>query len=495
MPAVRLTCSTCQNQFDSNAAPGQQVGCPNCRQLVLVPGAPPELPSWYLLRDRQQSGPYTMPQLSSMAATGQIRPADLVWRERMRTWVPAGTILGLGAGSGAADAPFPLPAGEWEPGPNGGRGGGGSEFWSTIWVCLRRAFSWNLSTVPVTDSERAVLKTGGADQEMVQQYLVWRRSMLLLVAVATSIGALITFITTLARGFAGVSAFGALTEVVRMLSQFAMPVTAILACVFWSRLRLSRLLIVVGWTVSFVAPLVIALFPLHWLLDIEDPGTEQARMIQRATVGILGGLAYFIMLMPTVLSLLPGVLRACVRLKSMFPQSVVVGWFLMAGVPFYALLLLVTFVTINQLAGNALLILGILLFMGAPVAYLVGASLFVRPLTSADELRKLGVVQIAYTVIGSLAVLCLVLYLFTGKLFGKTLMGFSSETSHMLPWQLIQLYIEFLGRSLFTTTLFLDLLLRMNHSVWYHLDWFGKSEHGKKYDQTMGQMGEVLRKL
>ena len=45
-----------------------------------------------------------------------------------------------------------------------------------------------------------------------------------------------------------------------------------------------------------------------------------------------------------------------IGLAFLLPQSIITGWFLIASVPFYGLLLFVTFVTINQFAGNALLV-------------------------------------------------------------------------------------------------------------------------------------------
>jgi hypothetical protein len=210
--------------------------------------------------------------------------------------------------------------------------------------------------------------------------------------------------------------------------------------------------------------------------------------------GLLGGLAYFVTFTPTVLSLIPGVLRSCTRVKALLPESIIAGWFLLAGVPLYALLLLVTFITINQLAGNALLILGVLLFMGAPLTFLFGANLFIRPLTEAREFWKIRIIQIIYSATAGLAVLLLIVYLFTGTFFGRTIMGFSSDRAFFLPWKLIQFYIEFMGRSLFTSTLFADLLLWMNFSVWHHLREFGQSDEAKKYDQLMGEFGELLRK-
>jgi GYF domain 2 len=515
MAAVGLTCANCQNEFETEAAPGQQVVCPACRQFVLVPGAPAELPSWFLSRDGQQYGPYTIAQLQKMVGAGQLQPGDMAWKEGMAGWAEARTIPDLFSVPAADPSLVPVhlaTAGQPEYRATGAgmlfRAGGpvGPPFWADLWVLIRRGFAWNLGNVRVLDSENKRLRARGLENETAQKYLVWRRSILLIVAVASFISALIFLITALTRSYTislsiedvdlnvAISPFGVFTEVVRVLAQFALPTTAILACVFWARLRLSRRLILIGWLVSFLTPLAIALFPLHWLFNVPHFDTEQQRVAAHAIFGLLGGLAYFVTFTPTVLSLIPGVLRGCVRVKALLPQSVIAGWFLLAGVPLYALLLLVTFITINQLAGNALLIFGILLFMAAPLAYLIGAGLFVRPLAEGKDIRKIGYIQVAYTVLAGVALLLLIIYLFTAEFFGKAIMGFSSATSILLPWNLIEYYIEFAGRSLFTGILVADVLMLMNLSVWHHLSEFQKTEHGQKYDQLMAQLGTALGK-
>jgi hypothetical protein len=59
---------------------------------------------WFYTRGGQQAGPVSLDQLRQMAASGQITPADLVWREGMANWQPMGSVPELG-GAPAAPAP------------------------------------------------------------------------------------------------------------------------------------------------------------------------------------------------------------------------------------------------------------------------------------------------------------------------------------------------------------------------------------------------------
>jgi hypothetical protein len=51
--------------------------------------------AWYYAPDGRQLGPVNFVILQQFAASGQLRPTDLVWREGMPHWVQADTIHGL----------------------------------------------------------------------------------------------------------------------------------------------------------------------------------------------------------------------------------------------------------------------------------------------------------------------------------------------------------------------------------------------------------------
>jgi hypothetical protein len=50
---------------------------------------------WHYTRDGQQLGPVSAAQIKQLAASGQLRPDDLVWKEGMADWSPAARIKGL----------------------------------------------------------------------------------------------------------------------------------------------------------------------------------------------------------------------------------------------------------------------------------------------------------------------------------------------------------------------------------------------------------------
>src|SRR5262249_33971135 len=66
---------------------------------------------WFYARDDKQHGPVSGAELKLLAASGRLTAADLIWREGMEEWAPAGRLKGLfpearsGVGAGYGIAP------------------------------------------------------------------------------------------------------------------------------------------------------------------------------------------------------------------------------------------------------------------------------------------------------------------------------------------------------------------------------------------------------
>src|SRR5262249_11851393 len=153
--------------------------------------------------------------------------------------------------------------------------------------------------------------------------------------------------------------------------------------------RVSRRLIPWGWAVSFLGPILLLLTPARWLFDVDQLGGQQAA---ERGVEFGFGIVIFTLLCITlvvfVVSMSFGVQRACLRLKTLVPESSVPGLFLAAAAPVFALVLLPFFALVNQVASSPLLFLGMLLLMGSPLVYLFCARLFTRPLINPQDFSK-----------------------------------------------------------------------------------------------------------
>src|SRR5262249_298739 len=51
--------------------------------------------TWYYAQGGQQFGPVSSRQLKRLAAGGQLRPTDLIWKDGMADWTPALKLKGL----------------------------------------------------------------------------------------------------------------------------------------------------------------------------------------------------------------------------------------------------------------------------------------------------------------------------------------------------------------------------------------------------------------
>jgi hypothetical protein len=384
-------------------------------------------------------------------------------------------------------APVANPQPAWAPALQHGSGVG-----NRVMFHLRRALDWNLRAVVVEDAERARLIALSVDEEDARRYLVWRRSVLLVVFWPTLLSAILALIAMLGTDQSRLSELGILLEYARVAALFALPAAAWLAAKQWDCHRRSRTIMLRGWLVAFLTPLVLALFPFAW--RVEMAGAD-ANTITQATalIGLVGAISVYVTLMPAVLSLIPGVLRACLRVKALIPESILPGWFLVASTPLYVLLFLVIFSTVNQVAGNVLLIAAVLALLGAPLLYLLNSTTFTRPLHTPEEVARIGSIQRTVYMVSAVGIGLLVLYAFTGDLFGKSVVGTSERTSLMRPWDisLIQFPLEYFVRSLFTTVLVADLFMMMNLAVWRDTKVFADSPKAASYDRLMCEIEEA----
>lgn len=70
---------------------------------------------WYYARNGKQGGPVSLAQLKNGAASGKLRPDDMVWHESMPEWVEAAQVPDLHFGGATAAAAHPPAAAAQAP--------------------------------------------------------------------------------------------------------------------------------------------------------------------------------------------------------------------------------------------------------------------------------------------------------------------------------------------------------------------------------------------
>ena len=424
-----------------------------------------------------------------------------------------------------------------------------------MFVVLQRAFTSNLQQVSPRPAERTKLEARGIQNETLQAYLVWRRSLMMIVVISTILSAgLSTYrdnyedddrpnfvdaiVSQIKKHATAVlpanipvesettetaaakdrlldsaltstdependvadnakqkkSLLGQIDDIVHLVSLYILPLAAIAVIAGWTRFGLTYRILVGAFAFSFLAPILLSFCPWSWWepeAATEAASLSKVEKFERISDGLMEGINYLFMLLPTVLSLLPGVQKACVRVKSLLPQSTLPGWLLVAASPFYALFLLVICVAVNQVFGNPLLLIGLLLIVAASLIYRIRMDVFIRPLVTESDYRQMFAVQKAAGIMTLIAG-CLLLYFIQSHDFlGIHLLGFDSKKAFLLPLDLLEFFLEIIGRSMFMTVFGADLFLRMNLIAWKSVRNFQGTPVAEQYDMTMSAIEQT----
>lgn len=410
-----------------------------------------------------------------------------------------------------------------------------------ITTVIRRALATNLRTVVVGEDERAALDAAGLREPIVQQYVTWRRAMMLAVVAATLLSAAVTTLrknrgphdrkevlqtitagllqkaektlpaaaileeathppgrTDLPKGGgqnppAGFARFENLMHAAH-LDAIALAALAALFC--RNRFQLSYRILVAGFALGFLLPMALAMCPWSWWGMVEvkiTPGTDPAAYLQVAVQRAIQAANYLVILLPTLLSLVPGALRAGLRVKTQLPESLLPGWFVAAASPFYSLCLLVPFVVAVQFTHDLLLLGGLFLLLAAPLVYAFRAGVFTNPRMSEADTDRMGRLQLTVGLMSLLASGLIVAWLLTRDIAGVHLVGVAAGKSLFHPMDLVDYLLEYLARSLFVTVLGADLFMRISLRAWEQSREWAASDHTGTYDRTMEAIRGVSR--
>jgi len=413
---------------------------------------------------------------------------------------------------------------------------------------LRRAFASNPRKVTPTVREGARLDAAGVHQPVLRSYLAWRRGLMLFTLFATILSSALatwrefnesdkrpellfnTVSDTIDAALPSdveeqeddeeaeedkarshiqltigdddehtddkkpTTLLGQIADFIDLASLYVLQAAALAVLLVWSRWRLSFLIMAGAFAISFVVPLLISLCPWSWWGYVEHSYSLEKEPLEYLRVtaeGLAEGASYLVTLLPTVLSLVPAVQRACVRVKMLLPQAMLPGWFLVMASPFYSLFLLVVFVALIQVTSSPLLIGGFLLFLTAPLIYPCMTRFFTRPLTSEDDFQKVRTVQRIVGVMTAAAGGLFLLFLSTQKILGVKLLGLDPAQALIVPLDLAHFGLEVLSRSMFVTALGADLFLRMNLAAWQNERAFTESAGAQNYDQVMRELETI----
>jgi lysylphosphatidylglycerol synthetase-like protein (DUF2156 family) len=417
---------------------------------------------------------------------------------------------------------------------------------------LPRAFSSNLRTIAATPAEQAELGAQGITDPTIGRFVLWRRATVLMVVIATVLSAAVSTVSTFTESEDEPDAIEALTETiskklepalpaaapkpgeeaapkpgdetptaadeaddgtdspeenegetalgrvvdgVHLLSLYAMPVAALIVLYLGRRFKLAFRVMVIAFLFSFFAPMLIAVCPWSWWGYVEpevSAGNNPNAFLKDQAEGVMEAAAILLQLLPAVLSLIPGVQRACLRVKTLLPESSLPGWLIVVVSPLYGLFLLVIFVAVDQFTSQPAVLSSLALLTLASLFYVFRPGVFTRPLLTDDDYRRMRGVQRIVGLITLLAGVILITYLFTSEIMGVHLVGSDPKTSLMRPIEVVELVLEVIGRSMFVTALGADLIMRMNLLSWRHQRTTTASEAAPAYHGAMGALETIV---
>ncbi|MDB4958539.1 MAG: hypothetical protein JWO36_6108 [Myxococcales bacterium] len=282
-------------------------------------------------------------------------------------------------------------------------------------ISLRRAFRLHILNEEVLPQERAHLasKAGHVTDPDQQAFLAWRRSVLLLIAVMfiplTVFRFLETFdgpqIPKLGHVFVMIPAFAEGLFCIVMFSQLKN----------WAHWKKQRRIMFIGWALYFIAPFIVYLYPFRSAFDdsyyLAKTAAELGGVklgINRSNFHMVVGLAFGVQALlglgPKVISLMPGLIRASIVTKLLFPGTTAPGWLMMLAAPFYALFAYVIVLLPYQITGSWEFVVGNTGILLAQVFIGVSGRRLTVPLStqeSSDRIHKSWLAYIAILVVSA----------------------------------------------------------------------------------------------
>jgi hypothetical protein len=275
-----------------------------------------------------------------------------------------------------------------------------------VGISLRRAFRLQIRTDEVLPSERAHLESQArhiTDPDH-QAFLAWRRSVLLLVAMMFVPLSVLRFIET----FDGphVPLVGRVFLLLPAVAETAFCVVAFDQLRNWAQWRRQRRIMFVAWAVYFAAPFLVYIYPFRSAFDsiymaqaaaeIGGVRLNASRQTIHMVVGLAFGVQALLALGPKVISLMPGLIRASIVTKLLFPGTTAPGWLMMLAAPFYALFAYIIVLLPYQITGSWQFVAGNTGILLAQVFIALSGRRLTVPLTAQESHERIHKSWLAY---------------------------------------------------------------------------------------------------
>ena len=328
---------------------------------------------------------------------------------------------------------------------------------SFLGISLKRGYRLNILADEVLPSERATLESEArhiTDPDQ-QAFLAWRRSVLLLVALMFVPLTVSRFL----ESFDGpkLPMTGRVFELLPAFAEGLFCLVAFDQLKNWAQWARQRRILLFAWGLYFLAPFIVYLFPFRSVITNWEQMIEASKLgsISLATkhnlrmiVGLAFGLNALLALGPKIISLMPGLIRASIVTKLLFPGTTAPGWLMMLAAPFYALFAYIIVLVPYQVTGSWFFVAGNAGLLIAQIFIAVSGRRLTVPLTHAESHERVHKTWLMY--IGILVV-SLVFMVYGLIDFIKAL--------HLGPWRVVSSVLSIISNVLLDTLIGTDAIV------------------------------------
>lgn len=338
--------------------------------------------------------------------------------------------------------PFPL-APPTPPPQTGSTTGlpAGHGFVDFLKLSVKRAFRVRIDPSEVLPQERAALALmhPPITDPGFQAFLAWRRSILFVVAVSLIPLVILRFVELadledMPDGYVGFATIPVLAEVFFLIVCWTQLKR-------WTQWQRQRRALVIGWAVFFLTPFAVFLYPIQEFFPGLGP---QEKML----VGFAGSIMVIMTLAPKAISVMPGLIRAALCSKLLFPGSAGPGWLIVLATPVYALLVYVILAMPYQITGSGWFVLAIAGIIIGQIILLRAGLKLAKPQLPEDAIMTVANARATYLVAMA-----------AGGVFVVVAFGSLLDTLPIGPLAVINLLLSFQVSVLILTLITTDLVI------------------------------------
>jgi hypothetical protein len=181
----------------------------------------------------------------------------------------------------------------------------------------------------------------------------------------------------------------------------------------WAHWRKQRRILLLGWLLFLATPFVVFIYPLRTVFEgqftIEDAKALNLGAVSRQLLPFKITMIAMLQLAPKAISLMPGLVRASLVIKCLFPGSPAPGWLIVIAAPIYALLAYVILIVPYQFTGSGWFVGGVIGIIGGQLLLARSGFALAQPLSEYEALEKIARVRKVYlTVMIASAILIVV---------------------------------------------------------------------------------------